>query len=280
MIDTHQHLIHPDRFRYPWIGDVPALLGKNFRLQEYRQAAQGGGIVGTVFMEADVAEEQALEEALFFCQLASDPGSGILGVIAACRPEFDGFGGHLDALPRPMVKGVRRILHNQHDDLSRSALFRKNVASLHGRDLTFDMCFLARQLPLAIELADACPGTKLMLDHCGVPDIAGGGFERWAEDIGELARRPHVFCKLSGLVTCTTGESVDTDLFRPWIAHVMQCFGVERLVWGGDWPVCQLTSTLPDWLRISREISEEWTESEKEQVFSSNALSFYSLNHS
>lgn len=279
MIDTHQHLIHPARFRYPWIDDVPALFGKAFPLQDYRRITQDSGILGTLVMEADVAGEQSLEEARFFCGLASEPDSGILGVIAACRPESDGFGEYLDVLSHPAVKGVRRILHNQHDDLSRSALFRKNVASLSARGLTFDMCFLSRQLPLAIELADACPETKLMLDHCGGPDIAGGGFDRWALHIRELALRPHVYCKLSGLVTCTTRETVGTALFRPWIAHVVECFGTERLVWGGDWPVCDLTSTLPDWIRMFREVAEAWTESEKKQVFSSNAIFFYGLRH-
>lgn len=278
VIDTHQHLIYPDRFRYPWLDDVPALSGKAFLLQDYRRTTQESGILGTLVMEADVAAEQALEEARFFSALAAEPDSGILGVIAACRPESAGFVEHLDLLPHPAVKGVRRILHNQRDGLSKSALFRRNVASLRERDLTFDMCVLSRQLPLAIELADACPGTRLMLDHCGGPDIAGGGFKRWAADISELALRPHVFCKLSGLVTCATRETVGTDLLRPWIAHAVECFGFKRLVWGGDWPVCQLTSTLSDWIRIFREVSGAWTVSEKRQVFFANAISFYGLS--
>jgi len=102
MIDTHQHLIYPDRFRYPWLDDVPALSGKAFLLQDYRRTTQDSGILGTLVMEADVSAEQSLEEARFFCALASEPDSGILGVIAACRPGSDSFGEYLDVLQRPM----------------------------------------------------------------------------------------------------------------------------------------------------------------------------------
>lgn len=276
MIDAHQHLIYPELFRYPWLDNVPTLSGKAFALEDYRRATHGSGIQGTVFMEVDV--EQSPDEARFFCRLSEDPDNRILGVVAACRPESGHFADDLDSLSHPVVKGVRRILHNQHDDLSQSPGFRQNVASLGKRNLTFDMCFLARQLPLAIALADACPGTRLMLDHCGVPDIAGGLFEIWAAHIRELARRPHVVCKLSGLVTCSTRQSATPETLRAWAGHVWECFGPDRLVWGSDWPVCNLTSSLPDWIRITRELSEGWSESERAKVFSSNAISFYDLS--
>jgi len=277
MIDTHQHLLYPDRFRYPWLSNVSALSGKAFTLDEYWRLAQNNGISETVFMEVDAAPEHSLEEARFFCELAEIPGNRILGVIAACRPESDGFEDHLDALTHPAIKGLRRILHNQRDELSQSALFRKNVALLGERGLPFDMCFLARQLPLAIELADACPGTRLMLDHCGGPDIAGGHFAEWAVPLSKLALRRNVFCKLSGLVTCATKETANTHQLRPWVEHVYHCFGADRIAWGGDWPVCNLTSSLPDWIAIAQELASGWSESERERVFHSNAIQFYGL---
>ncbi|MBU3666756.1 MAG: amidohydrolase, partial [Chthoniobacterales bacterium] len=102
MIDTHQHLLYPDLFSYPWVGDIPALAG-NFRLEEYRAASAGCGITGALFMEVDA--EQSAAEARFFCELAGDAGNAILGVVASGRPEHDGFGDYLDKIASPKLAG-------------------------------------------------------------------------------------------------------------------------------------------------------------------------------
>src|SRR4051812_35781854 len=107
MIDTHQHLLYPDRFSYAWTRDLPALQSA-FRLEEYRAAANACGIQGTIFMEVDVPAELAADEARFFCRLAEDAANGIVGVVAAARPEAPGFDKYLDAIAHPRLKGIRR----------------------------------------------------------------------------------------------------------------------------------------------------------------------------
>jgi len=278
VIDTHQHLIYPERFDYPWLDQVPALKNSPSRLQDYREAVTGTQVSGTVFMEVDVASAHAPAEARFFCELAEDPGNRILGVVAAARPEEEGFEGHLDQIAHPALKGIRRVLHTQPDELSQSAVFRANVVGLAKRGLSFDMCFLANQLPLAIELADACPDTGLMLNHCGVSGIAEGGMEDWKACVAELSRRPNVFCKLSGVVSCAVEELAGDGGFSPLFDHVLGCFGVERMVWGGDWPVCNLTSSLGSWIQITQGLLSALTESERRQILETNARHFYQLS--
>ena len=107
--------------------------------------------------------------------------------------------------------------------------------------LPFDMCFLARQLPIALELARACPDTRLVLDHCGVPDIAGGGFDAWRDGMPALAAMPNVVAKLSGVLRLLrAGRRRRSPTVRPYVEHVIAAFGPERCLWGSDWPVVNL----------------------------------------
>jgi predicted TIM-barrel fold metal-dependent hydrolase len=278
MIDTHQHLIYPERFDYPWLDQVSALKGTPSRLQDYREAASGSPISGTVFMEVDVASAHAPVEAQFFCELSADPANRILGVVAAARPEDEAFETQLDQIAHPALKGIRRVLHTQPDELSQSVIFRSNVARLGKRGLSFDLCVLASQLPLAIELTDACPDTALMLDHCGASGLVDGGVEQWKTNIAELSRRPNVFCKLSGLVTCGLG-GIDGGRLLPSLGtHVLGCFGADRVVWGGDWPVCNLAASLGHWIEITQGLLSALSGSERSRILETNARRFYQLN--
>jgi predicted TIM-barrel fold metal-dependent hydrolase len=276
-IDTHQHLLYRDRFAYDWTAGLPPLATAPFTLAEYRQAAAGCDITGTIFMEVDVPEARAADEARFFCQLAETPANHLLGVIASGRPENADFPAHLAAIQHPMLKGLRRILHVAPDAVSQGTLFRRHVALLGPAGLTFDLCVLARQLPLAAALADAAPATQFILDHCGVPDIAGGGLDPWRADLRELSRRPNVACKLSGIVAYAQPGAVTAAALRPYIEHVIACFGWDRLVWGSDWPVSNLTASLGDWVRLLDEVLAGETPANRAKLYEANARRLYRL---
>ena len=282
MIDTHQHLLYPDRFGYPWTGELPALQGA-FRLDDYRTAAAGCGVEGAIFMEVDVDEAQSADEARFFCELAADPASGILGVVAAARPEQERFGAQLENVLHPKLKGLRRVLHTQPDELSQTALFRGNIRRLGRFGFTFDLCVLQRQLGVALDLVRACPGTTFILDHCGVPDIAGNdapdgtGFRAWQAAIRELAREPHVHGKISGLTAYARPDQRNAAGLQPYVGTMLEAFGPGRLVWGGDWPVVNLGSGLADWCRISRNLLGGLTVDEQAAIFGHNARTIYRL---
>jgi predicted TIM-barrel fold metal-dependent hydrolase len=276
-IDTHQHLLYRDRFAYDWTASLPALATAPFTLAEYRQASAGCDIAGTIFMEVDVPETKAADEARFFCRLAEDPANGLVGVIASGRPESEDFPAHLEAIQHPKLKGLRRILHVVPDAVSQGGLFRSHVTLLGKVGLTFDMCVLARQLPLAAALADAAPATQLVLDHCGVPDIAGGGLDPWRADLRELARRPNVACKISGIVAYAKPGAVTAAALRPYIEHVITCFGWDRLVWGSDWPVSNLTSSLADWVHLLEEVLANESPANRAKLYETNARRLYRL---
>jgi predicted TIM-barrel fold metal-dependent hydrolase len=277
MLDTHQHLIYPDGFPYSWTKGIGPLEGTAFRYEDYVKLVADKGVTGTIFMETDPDEPNGAAEAKFVYGLASQSNSLIKGVIATCRPERDGLEKHIDSIRHPRLAGLRRILHVMPDDTSRSPLFVENVRKLSKLNLTFDLCFLAKQLPVAIEVARKCSDVQLILDHCGVPEIAAGQLDPWRQHIRELAAMPHVACKISGVPTyCKPGQAT-IDVVRPWVMHCIESFGPERLVWGGDWPVVVINSTLPNWIDMTRQIIANLSESEQRKLLHDNATRIYRI---
>lgn len=278
LIDTHQHLIYRDKLGYGWTAGIPQLETGDFTLQDYKRLTDGQGVIGTLFMECDVDDAAYRAEAQLVAGLMRQPGSGILGLIAACRPETDeGFAEWLDEAGDLGIVGFRRVLHVVPDEVSQAETFRANVRRIGQRGLTFDICVAARQLPLARALAEACPDMTLVLDHCGVPDIAGGAMEPWAGEISAIARLPHVHVKLSGISAYCAPGTASAETLRPWVEHVMAAFGPERMLWGGDWPVVDMGKGLPAWLDMTRALLAGLSEAETHAIGQGTARRVYRL---
>lgn len=275
LIDTHQHLWDLARFPYSWCAGIPAL-NRSFGPDDYRDAAAGTPIAKTVFMEGDVDEPHALAEARHIQDLGEQCPL-VAGIVASGRPEHDGFRAHLEALAQfPKVRGLRRVLHTQPDELSAQPRFIEHLRLLPQFHFTFDLCVLARQLPQAIALADACPAVTFILDHCGVPDVKGRAFDPWREHLRALAARPNVSCKISGLVAYAGPDWTVADL-RPWVDHALACFGWDRVVWGGDWPVCTLGAPLGRWVAATHELTASASYEQRAKLYHRNAERLYRL---
>ena len=274
LIDTHQHLIWRDRLGYGWTEGIPELAQGDFTPEDYQAQTKGQGIAGTIFMECGVDEADYQAEARY---VATRVGrDGILGQIASCRPEVHaGFDAWLEECGGLQVRGFRRILHVVPDGMSQSATFRSNLKKIGRKGLPFDMCFLARQLPIAEDLARACDGQQLVLDHCGVPDIAGGAFDDWAKGIDHLAALPHVSVKLSGISAYCEQGTASVALLRPWVDHVLDRFGPGRVVWGSDWPVVLLGAGLLPWIDMTRDLLSGLSIDEQTAIGSGNARRIY-----
>jgi predicted TIM-barrel fold metal-dependent hydrolase len=275
-IDTHLHLIARDKLSYGWTAGIPALATGDFTFADYLALTAGRGVVGAVFMETGVDDADYQAEARLVAGMVGR--NGLMGQIASCRPEDDaGFDQWLDECEGLHVHGFRRILHVMPDELSQTATFRRNLAKIGVRGWAFDVCVLARQLPIALDLARACPDQTLVLDHCGVPDIAGNGFAIWAAGITALSALPHVNVKLSGILAyCAPGTATLMTL-KPWVDHVLSAFGTDRVVWGGDWPVVNLGIGLPDWIDLSRSLLQDLTPAEQDRIAQGNAKRLYRL---
>jgi predicted TIM-barrel fold metal-dependent hydrolase len=272
LIDTHQHLILRDRLGYGWTSGLPALAG-DFTPADYARLTAGRGIAGTIFMETGVDDADWQAEARLVAGLVGQ--GGMLGQIAGCRPEEDGFDDWLDECAGLHVVGVRRILHEVDEGVSQGARFRANLRRLAARGLPFDLCFHGRQLAtLAVDLLRACPDQAFVLDHCGTPDIAGGDFDRWAAGIDAVAAFATLWVKLSGLTAYAPAGS-GMPAIRPYVDHVLERFGPGRMLWGSDWPVVDLGAGLPGWIDLTRAILADLSGDERATVTQGNARRVY-----
>ncbi|MDR3375753.1 MAG: amidohydrolase [Ancalomicrobiaceae bacterium] len=276
IVDTHLHLIYRDRLAYPWLAGAPAL-DADFRYETYAREARRLGIGAALHMEVDVAETDIEAETALIADLAGQPGSLIVGAIAGCRPESADFAAYLDRLRgRPEVRGLRRVLHVMPDDLSETPRFRDNIRQLAGTGLVFDLCVLPHQIAKATALADIASDVAFVLDHCGVPDIRSGGFDVWKGPLAEIARRPNVTVKLSGL-PAYGADSWTLDDLKPYFAHVVEHFGFDRMVWGSDWPVNTLGGGLSTWVGATQALLADASQDDRAKVLSRTALALWRL---
>jgi predicted TIM-barrel fold metal-dependent hydrolase len=276
IVDTHQHLWDLQQFSYAWTAGH-AVLNRNFLLADYAAATRGYDIAKTVFLECDVDEPDQLGEARNVLRLSELPDNPVSGVVAGCRPESPDFPAYLAQLAgHPNLKGLRRILHVVADDVSLSPYFIPNLKLLPQHNLSFDLCFFARQLPLALRLIAACPDVQFILDHCGNPDIASGDLGAWRGYIKEIAQAPNVTGKISGIVVNAKPHWTMDDL-RPSVEHMIDSFGWERVMFGSDWPVCTQAASLSRWIDTLTEITRFAGEANQQKLFGDNAERLYRL---
>jgi predicted TIM-barrel fold metal-dependent hydrolase len=277
IVDTHQHLWDLDLFRYSWLGSLPAL-NRSFRMSDYLAAAKELDVVKSVHLEADVDESYMLDETRHLLALGNQPDNPLEGIVACGRPESDDFKSYLDQIAgHPKLKGIRRVLHTQPDEVGQGVTFINNVAALSSYRLSFDLCVLARQIPIAIRLVSKCPDVVFILDHCGVPQVKEKNLDPWRSYITEIAKFSNVSCKISGLVAYADPERWTTDDLRPFVEHAIASFGWDRVLFGSDWPVCTLSASYPQWVAALEEITRGAGEVNQRKLFRDNALRVYRL---
>jgi predicted TIM-barrel fold metal-dependent hydrolase len=267
-----------DLFRYSWLNSLPAL-DRSFRMSDYLTAAEGLSVVRSVHLEADVDEPYMLRETQHLLALADQPDNPLEGIVACGRPESEDFKSYLDQIAgHPKLKGIRRVLHTQPDDVGQGVTFIKHVATLASYGLSFDICVLARQIPIAIKLISKCPDVDFILDHCGVPQVKENNLDPWRGYIAEIAKFPNVSCKISGLVAYADPQRWTTEDLRPFVEHVIASFGWDRVLFGSDWPVCTLSASFRQWVEALQKITKGAGEINQKKLFSENAVRVYRLS--
>jgi predicted TIM-barrel fold metal-dependent hydrolase len=277
IIDTHLHIVDRSALRYPWLAGEPAL-NRDFSYEDYAREARRGGITDALHMEVDVDPAYIEAETDYAAGKSREENSLLRGAIASCRPEDPGFAAYLERQQaNSFVKGFRRVLHVVPDDVSESTQFRENIRRLSGTGLTFDLVVLPRQIPKAIALADLAPDVQFVLDHCGVPDIKGRVEQPWREYVAEIARRPNVVGKISGVAAYADPDNLTVGTLRPYVEHTIGAFGWDRVVWGSDWPVCTLGGGLSTWIAATHALLAGASQEEKAKLLCGNARRIWRL---
>jgi predicted TIM-barrel fold metal-dependent hydrolase len=277
IIDTHQHLWDLKKFRLAWLKKGSAL-DRSFLPADYEKAAKGLGIVGTVYLEVDVDPAQQQAEADYIVALCKKGKTLTRAAVISGRPASEGFAKDI----RPFkgsayVRGLRQVLHGPTTPagycLDRK--FVRGIRLLGELGLHFELCIRHAEMPDAIKLVDECKDTRFVLDHCGNPDLVK--HEKWKKDLAELAKRKNVVVKVSGIVaSARPGKWKAADL-APVVNHTLDTFGPERVMFGGDWPVCLAAATLAEWVGALKQIVASRKAEQQRKLFHDNAVRFYRL---
>ncbi len=277
IVDSHLHLWDVARLRYPWLAQVPGL-ARSYGLVEFDAAVQGLKVERAVFVQCDCDPSQARDEVGWVAGLASrDPR---IAAIVAFAPleKGDRVAAELAELANlQAVRGVRRLLQDEADAFCLQPAFVAGVRQLADHDLSFDLCVRHHQLDQAIDLVDRCPHVRFVLNHAAKPDIKGRLLEPWKSRIAAFAERPDTWCKLSGLVTEADHSTWQPAELQPYIEHLVTCFGVDRVMFGSDWPVVTLATGYHRWVEVLRAALSALPAKDIRKIFRDNALTCYRM---
>lgn len=278
-IDTHLHLWDPRQLGYTWLRGI-ALLDRPYLVEDYGRACAGLGIEAMAFMECVVDAGQFEGEARFVeGQAKQDPRIKALVAQADCA-QGARVAASLERLKAttPLLRGVRQNIEAQPDpEFCLRPAFIEGVKSLTAVDLHFEICANYRHMRAVTAFAEQVSEVRLMLDHCGKPNIRGREIEPWRSEMQALAALPNVHCKVSGLMTEANLEHWTDEDIRPYIDATVEAFGFERVVFGSDWPVCLLAGTLGRWMEVLERCLRGADTAKLERFYRLNAIDFYRL---
>ena len=233
---------------------------------------QRHGVEKTILVQAS----NSLEETRWLLELA-EQNSFIAGVVGWVDLSADGVDDQLDEFTaHPRFKGVRHLVESEpQDDWLIQPMVLRNLRKLARRGVTYDLLVHPRHLEYAAIVADSCPDLRLVVDHMAKPPIARSDIDDWSRGLRELAARPNVWCKVSGLVTEADWAGWRVEDLQPYVDLGPGSFGPERLMFGSDWPVCLLAAEYDQVFEAGRKLLDDLNEGDRGRIFSRNALEFY-----
>lgn len=280
-VDAHIHLWDPELLSYPWLDALPSLQRK-FALGDFPGLAADAAhaVDAVIAVEANVAGGIGIAEANLLDRYAREEPR-LVGIVAYVNvPEVSPCIRALEQLRRShRVVGVRHNIQGHPPGYATHRNFVAGVKLVGEKDFPFDLCITAAQLAEVTTLVQRCPSVCFILDHCGKPNIASGGFEEWRRGIDALAAHPSVYCKLSGLFTEAGPGRCNVESLRPYLKHVIETFGPRRVMYASDWPVCTLAGSADDWHALVNDVvGGLCSRHERDEIFGGTAIRAYRLS--
>jgi L-fuconolactonase len=272
-IDAHQHFWRFDAGRDRWITDDMRAIRRDFLPGDLERTLTANGIDGCVAVQAD----QSDDETRFLLDLA-DRHPFIKAVVGWVDLRSPSLGATLDALAsRPRLRGIRHVAQAEPDDFLQQDDVIRGIREVGRAGLTYDILIVERQLPAALELTARLPDQPFVLDHLAKPRIKDRAIEPWATQMRDLARRPNVFCKISGLVTEADWTGWRPDHLRPYLDVAFDAFGADRVLFGSDWPVCLVAAPYDRVIGVITEYAWALSPNERDALFGGSAMRAYGL---
>jgi L-fuconolactonase len=274
VIDSHHHFWNFTEADYGWIPPEWSMIRRDFLPDDLQKEISAAGVDGVISVQA----RQSILETDWLLGFAAQHAfiRGVVGWLPLSDPTIETHLDHYAANPK--LRSLRHVLQGEADDayMLRED-FNRGISSLTRRGLAYDILILERHLPNTIAFVDHHPSQVFVLDHIAKPRIATGELEPWAKNLRELARRPNVACKLSGMVTEADVATWTPAQLQPFFDVVIDAFGPARLLFGTDWPVCLAGVGYSRWKQIVEQALSTLSEQERAAVLGENAIRLYRL---
>jgi L-fuconolactonase len=271
-VDSHQHFWQLERGDYGWLTPQLAPIYKDFLPEHLAPQIARAGVGTTVLVQA----APTVEETRFLLRLAHEHPF-IAGVVGWVDFESaDAADTIADLASDPQLLGLRPMIQDIPDpDWMLDTGLAPAFEAMLDHGLVFDALVLPKHLSALLELTARYPELAMVLDHGGKPPLAGGDLDAWKQGVAALALETPMVCKLSGLVT--EARSVAPQKLAPAVNHLLECFGPKRMMWGSDWPVCELTCSYDEWRGATDLLLARLSFSEREQILSGTARATYGI---
>jgi len=273
-IDSHHHLWQYTELDYPWMSDKMDILRRDYVLPELTAVTQAAGVTGTVAVQA----RQSKQETAWLLELAGK--SELIRGVVGWAPLIDkNVAAYLEQVSEdPKLKGMRHVLHDEADDLYMLRDdFNTGVAQLSRFGLRYDILIFEKHLPQTLQFIDRHPNQIFIVDHIAKPKIAAHEMEPWREQMKEVARRPNVYCKLSGMVTEARWDAWTESDLQPYTDAVLAAFGAKRVMFGSDWPVLGLAAGYTQWVDVVKKAIADLSADEQQRILAGTAHEAYGL---
>ncbi len=274
-IDSHQHFWQYHAQRHAWITDDMQVLRRHYMPADAWPIMQEAGVFACVAVQAD----QSDEETAFLLQLADEHNfiKGVVGWIDLTAANIDEQLAHYSGMP--LLKGFRHIVQSEPDDnfLLRSDI-KRGIQALAAHNYAYDILIFPKQLPAAIQFAKLHDDMRLVIDHGAKPDIKRGVTDEWKLQMHAFADMEHVYCKISGLITEADWQHWQPEQIIKVIDELLEIFGPHRLMFGSDFPVCQLAATYKTVVDLVANHVQKLSATEQQAIMCGTAQSFYQLN--
>jgi L-fuconolactonase len=273
-IDSHQHFWKYHPVKDAWITNDMKVIQSDFLPVDLLPLLQENQVDGCITIQADQSEE----ETHFLLELAqnNDFIKGVVGWVDLCSPDLKS---RLDYFSQfKKLKGFRHIIQAEADDnFLLKADFCNGIALLAQYNFTYDILISPKHLPVAFEFVKRFPKQKFVIDHLAKPDFKQTNFTAWEKGIKAIATCPNVHCKVSGLVTEADWNNWKATDFTHCLNVVTEAFGIERLLFGSDWPVSLLAASYKQSCDIVEHYFSKFSKEEQERIWGINAMEFYHL---
>ena len=272
IMDAHQHFWQYDPVRDAWIDDSMKVIQRDFLPDDLKPDLDPNGVEGCVAVQADQSEA----ETDFLLQLA-EKHDFIKAVVGWVNLRATGLDRQLEYYSsNKKLAGFRHVVQGEKDvNFLLREDFCRGISALEPYGFTYDILVFPHQLGAVLEFVRRFPNQKFVIDHLAKPYIRDGYFDGWATLMREIAKEENVFCKISGMITEADWHHWKYEDFLPYLDQVTTSFGIERLMYGSDWPVCLVAGGYDAVIGIVRRYFDNFTTGEKAKVFGENALRFY-----